>query len=328
MRIHRGFLGWGVFLVLVGAVPLAVRGGYLTEDQVRNVVDLWPLILVGIGVGLVLARTRAAFLGGLIVAATFGIMVGGVLATGVPWMSGGACGGNAGTVAFPASAGSFTGAAAEVDIELNCGRLDAATAAGSAWRIEGTDRDGAGPIVEDDGAGLVVRSADGDRRGFPFADARSNWRLTLPEATRLDLRLDVNAAEARLDLSSADIESLHLTANAASTTIELGARPDGTDLRVDVNAGSVNLNLPNSTFIGTLDVNAGSVSICTPPGMPLRIDTSGSTISGFNFGEQGLVRDGDAWTTPGWGSGSSRTDLRANVNAGSVTLNPEDGCDG
>ena len=36
MRIDRRFLGWGVFLVIVGAIPLAVRAGYLTSDQMRT----------------------------------------------------------------------------------------------------------------------------------------------------------------------------------------------------------------------------------------------------------------------------------------------------
>ena len=76
MHIRRGFLGWGVFLILAGAVPLAVRSGYLSEDQVGRLWTLWPLILVGIGVGLILSRTRFDFLGGIIVAATFGLMVG------------------------------------------------------------------------------------------------------------------------------------------------------------------------------------------------------------------------------------------------------------
>jgi hypothetical protein len=80
MRINRGFLGWGVFLVLVGAVPLAVRGGYLTEDQIPRIASLWPLILIGIGVGILLARTRFAFAGGMVIAATFGLVVGGWLA--------------------------------------------------------------------------------------------------------------------------------------------------------------------------------------------------------------------------------------------------------
>ena len=49
MRINRGFLGWGVFLLIVGAIPLAVRAGYVTVDQIGNVGSLWPLILIGIG---------------------------------------------------------------------------------------------------------------------------------------------------------------------------------------------------------------------------------------------------------------------------------------
>ena len=55
MHVRRGFLGWGVFLILAGAVPLAVRAGYLDDDQVGRLWTLWPLILIGIGVGLILS---------------------------------------------------------------------------------------------------------------------------------------------------------------------------------------------------------------------------------------------------------------------------------
>ena len=101
MRVRRGFLGWGVFLILAGAVPLLVRSGYLTEDQVASLWTLWPLILVGIGVGMLLSRTRYGFLGGLVVAATFGLMVGGLLSTGVSTISSGGCGSEAAKTGFP-----------------------------------------------------------------------------------------------------------------------------------------------------------------------------------------------------------------------------------
>ncbi len=97
MRVRRGYLGWGVFLILAGAVPLAVRSGYLSDDQIGRLWSLWPLILVGIGVGLILSRTPFAFVGGLIVAATVGLMVGGLLSTGVGAFSTGACGTDAAT---------------------------------------------------------------------------------------------------------------------------------------------------------------------------------------------------------------------------------------
>src|SRR6188508_1295713 len=102
MHIRRGYLGWGVFLILAGTVPLAVRSGYLTEDQVGRLWTLWPLILVGIGVGLILSRTRFDFLGGIIVAATFGLMVGGLLSAGVSGLSGASCGSDGSATSFPA----------------------------------------------------------------------------------------------------------------------------------------------------------------------------------------------------------------------------------
>ena len=53
MHVRRGLLGWGVFLILAGAIPLAVRAGYISNDDLGRYWSLWPLILIGIGVGLV-----------------------------------------------------------------------------------------------------------------------------------------------------------------------------------------------------------------------------------------------------------------------------------
>jgi hypothetical protein len=50
VRVNRSLLGWGVFLIVLGAVPLAVREGLVSEDVVANAWQLWPLVLVGAGV--------------------------------------------------------------------------------------------------------------------------------------------------------------------------------------------------------------------------------------------------------------------------------------
>src|SRR6476619_1040424 len=116
MHIRRGALNWGVFLILAGAVPLAVRAGYLTDEQVNRLWSLWPLILVGIGVGLILSRTNFNFLGGLVIAATFGLMVGGLLSGGVNGFPTAACGSGTGEVAFPTQTGTISGSSATVDL--------------------------------------------------------------------------------------------------------------------------------------------------------------------------------------------------------------------
>ena len=83
MRLNRSLLGWGVFFIVLGSVPLAVRSGILDADLVRRAWELWPLILVGIGLGLILSRTRVAFVGGLVVAVTLGLMGGALVTAGL-----------------------------------------------------------------------------------------------------------------------------------------------------------------------------------------------------------------------------------------------------
>ena len=49
MRIDRSLLNWGVFLIALGGIPLAVDQGWLESDIAGDLGQLWPLILVGIG---------------------------------------------------------------------------------------------------------------------------------------------------------------------------------------------------------------------------------------------------------------------------------------
>jgi hypothetical protein len=147
MHVRRGFLGWGVFLILTGAVPLAIRAGYLTTDQVGRLWTLWPLILIGVGVGLILRRTRFDFLGGLIVAATLGLMAGGLLSGRLGTLSNGACGQEAGSVAFPPREGTLSAGGA-VDLLFDCANVTVDVGPGNLWRVEGKDEQGSGPDID------------------------------------------------------------------------------------------------------------------------------------------------------------------------------------
>ena len=198
MRIHRGFLGWGVFLLVVGAIPLAVRAGYLTDDQIGRVGSLWPLILIGIGIGVLLGRTRFAFLGGILVAATFGVMVGGVLSGGVDGLGAGACGpGGGGLTGFPSRDGTIAGASASVELELNCGDLTLTVAPGEDWRVEGEAREGTAPDVDAEDESLRVSSPDGGG-WLDGLDDRETWRITLPGSARLAITMDLNAGSSTM----------------------------------------------------------------------------------------------------------------------------------
>jgi hypothetical protein len=327
MRINRGFLAWGVFLLIVGAVPLAVRAGYLTEDQIRNVGGLWPLILIGIGVGILLARTRYAFVGGILVAATFGVIVGGVLAGGVEGLGVGACGPGGGNVtAFETREGPLTESAASVDLDMNCGDVMLSVGSGNTWRIEGEARDGSGPNVNADNDSLRIASHDGGRGWFDGLNDHETWRVTLAEDVDLDFSMDLNAGSATLDLGLASVDALDLTLNAGSVTLDMGSVVELGNLDINLNAGSLEVTLPNQSFEGSIEANAGSVSLCVPPGAAVRLDTAESIVASYDYDGQGLVKSGSTWETPGFADAAVRIDLDTRANAGSFTLNPEDGC--
>src|ERR671915_1325793 len=82
MRVHRGYLFWGVFFVLLGAVPLADRLGLLAIDDLGGLGRLWPLAIIAIGVAVLVSRSRVALLGPLAAGLVLGSLAGVALASG------------------------------------------------------------------------------------------------------------------------------------------------------------------------------------------------------------------------------------------------------
>ncbi len=329
MRINRSVLGWGVFFIVLGAVPLAVRAGLVDADTVRRAWQLWPLILVGIGLGLVLQRTKGAFIGGLIVALTFGLMAGGAIAGGFGPVAGfGTCGFGTGTGAgtpFAGQSGTL-GGTSRVSVDLSCGELVAGSAAGSEWQLTGTSDDGTAPDLTTSGSRLEIRAPE--HRGLDMAHG-SSWHLTLPQDPVISLGVTVNAASARLDLAQAHLSDVSLSVNAGDVHANLSQALGVGDVSASVNAGSVSVSLPapEGTLSASLSANAGSIEVCIPAGTALRVRASDSPLGSNNFASQGLTRNGNTWTSAGFDSSAQRIELSTSANLGAITLNPESGCD-
>jgi len=325
MRIDRRLLNWGIFFILLGGIPLAVQQGWISGDL--RWWELWPLILIGLGVGILLRRTSLAAFGGVIVAATFGLMIGGALANGlggVPTMGFGCVGGSSAGSPFPTQDGAFAGDRAVVRLEMGCGDLDVTSEPGSAWSLSGTAADGRLPEVERSASSLTVRDVGRDFADF-FRD-RSRWEVTLPTDPMLELTASVNAGSGRLILDGARLDGVTLSVNAGDGRIDLGSATAG-NLSVDVNAGSATIVLPDGSLTGSLTVNAGSIDFCAPADAALRLRTSDNITAGDNYDEAGLQEvSNNVWESPDWATSTKRIELTTSANAGSMTLNPKDGC--
>ena len=315
MRIDRRLLGWGAFLVIAGAIPLAVRAGAISSDSVSGWPSLWPLLLVGAGLGLVLRGTPVHLLGGTISVLTAGVMLGGLLASGFSGVPAfGACNDNNRGTAFGSQSGTFSDRA-DVSVEFNCGHLNMGTTDGNGWAFTGTGPAGREPEVISNSGRVQIKPPQGK---FGWNDPASTWNVTVPRSPTTSVSVTLNAGEGNLDLSQAVVDSLSVTLNAGALTADLGNAASVADVSATINAGSAAFTLPSSAGGASVTLNAGSVKVCVPNGTALRISWSG-TLAGNNFDQIGLVRQGDNhWVTSG--STSTAIDLNVSANAGSFTL--------
>jgi hypothetical protein len=321
MHIDRRFLNWGLFFILLGAVPLAVQQNLISRDVVARAWQLWPLFIIGAGVGLVLRRTSLNFVGGLIAAATAGLILGGVVAVGLDFSSF-SCGGNT-DKPFQAQQGSL-GGRATVNVEFNCGDLGITTAAGDAWNLSGSSSTGSNPRI-DSSSDHVTFKGDANVGGFFGFGERQTWSLVFPTNPTLDVDLQLNAGRGTLGLGGARLGSLEVEGNASQVSIDLSS---AVVQRLDLqfNAGSAKVRLPSLSLTGQFQANAGSISFCVPDGVAVRITTNENITAANNFAEQGLTKSGNTWQSATYGTATNRIDLSATANAGALTLNPKEGC--
>jgi hypothetical protein len=317
MHIDRRLLGWGAFFIFAGGIPLAVRAGLLDASLVGQWGQLWPLLLIGWGIGLLLRSTPVEWLGGAFVAITFGVMAGGLLATGwrgFPLATG--CTSDAATTAFQARTGDL-GSTAQVDVDFNCGSLTVSAADGSAWSLTGADRDGRGPKVTSSSSQVSIKPDD--TVSFPTG-GRSSWNLAIPRGPTVDLSLTLNAGEGNVDLGGASVGSASLTLNAGKLDANLGAVAKAGDVSATVNAGAAAISLDANGRDVSLSLNAGSLQLCLPAGAPIRARWSG-TLGSNNFSAAGLSQTGDStWTSSTFNELEPHTELHVTANAGSFEL--------
>src|SRR5665811_1094594 len=241
MSVDRRLVNLGVFLLILGAIPLAVSQGWIARETVSHAWELWPLILIGIGIGLILRRTPFHFVGGLLVAATFGTMFGALLAGG---LSLGAVGcGNATAATDPLildEHGTFVGGTTGVVLRATCASLSVVPVSGAAWGVTVAGKADERPTLEQAAGRLQVRSPD-RTVVLPFEDGRrSQWNVTLGTDVVYTLDVNLNAGEANIDLAALRVDALTAQGNAV---------------------GNSRLLLHDATILGRLDVqiNAGDL---------------------------------------------------------------------
>jgi hypothetical protein len=318
MRVDRGRLNWGVFFIVLGAVPLAYHQGAVSSSVLGDAWRLWPLVLVGIGLAFVLSRTPAFFIGGTIVAVCLGLVFGSVLAIG-PNVGCGIDTNNPHTVS---QSGSFDGASS-VELDLNCGSATVTTSTDSRWHVDATNSSGKSADVTSSGNRLSVSSAA--TNGWQFDRGKDDWRIALPSDAQIDLAATLNAGDAHFNLGSASVASARFSLNLGSLHVDLTGARVGT-LSISTNLGAAYLILDSSSDLtADLKTNLGSLEVCVPADLGVQV-TASDSLSSSDFSGSGLVRAGGMWRTPGYDTASHKANLSVETSLGSLKLRPAGGC--
>jgi len=321
MNVNRRWLYGGVFFIALGAVLLAGQGDAVDGDVIAQAARLWPILVIALGVGLLLHRTRFSIAGGVIAAAVPGILLGGMLVAAPVAVAevGPACS-DVQPTSLAAREGSFDGAAS-VDLRLRCGDVTVTTGSGSTWSLEAGNGSGTAAVVDATAARLSVASAF-TGRPLGFVRGSDVWRLRLPVASRMDLAATVEAGRGRFDLAGAELGTFDLAVSAAEANADL-AEATLERLTAHVNGGAAWLRLPADDFTADLTVNAGALRICAPSDLGLRVRSDG-TLTATTY--DGLVRGDSTWESPGYATASHHADVTISANVASVDVNPMGGC--
>lgn len=328
MRINRGLLNWGVFLIALGGVPLAVQQGFADESIAGDLWRLWPLILVGIGLGLIMRWTPLAWVGGALVAGTFGLIFGALIAGGFSGISNTCVGVGSSETVTTQDGDAASSTDFSVDLELSCGQVGLSRAGGAAWDVVAVHDASELPTIEGTQSDLRLRQAEGDSGFFALSQqVRDDWQVEVPATAAISLAMTLNAAEGTVDLGTGPVAAISSTLNASDAGFTLGsaATPQPARLDLTLNASSGSIGLPAGSIVGDITLNVSSLDLCMPADAEarLRID---ATLASDDLGSSGLVKDGDGWQTPGYATAATRIDLSITSTFSSVSVERPEVC--
>lgn len=284
-----------IILIAAGVLLLLSRMGVFDWSLALGVLELWPLLLIAVGVD-ILTRGRYRL---IVVIAT--VAIGAVLWRAPAWVPGATGPAETRSIAYELDDAS----AAEIDLHHGVGRLSlGALPDGDAQVIAGTIATGRGESLDAtyriDGDVAEVEIASRQRGpSFNVDGSRRAWDLNLTREVPVDLTIDTGVGQSDLQLREVRLS----------------------DFDLDAGVGEVRVTLPTvGGYAGEIDAGVGSVHLRIPRSVEVRMQVEtglgGADVRGT------WTRDDDRYLSPGWqdASPSDRVDLRVSGGVGEITV--------
>lgn len=293
-RRDRGVTG-AAFLITLGAVFLLNNLGLLPWSIWGTLLRLWPMLLVGVGLDILLAHRSA--LGALLALILTLSVVAGILWLGVTGRLPGQF-----PVTEEVSEPLGEASAAEVTLSPGVGSLHLDVFPETSSRlVVGTVRSGrewdltTDSTTMGDTAHFSLEGGGDVEVGNWFSE--QNWDLRLNGDVPVDLMVDVGAGELNLELGGLNADRL----------------------QVDVGIGEATVVLPaEGRYVAQIEGAIGQTTVIVPPGLAVRAEIDAG-LSGRSV-PAGYVCDEDVCTSPGYANADHRVDLQVSQAIGNLII--------
>ncbi len=287
---------WPAILILTGVLALVAETGAISGGRFLRLLELWPLILIVIGLELMNRRVLQGARRDLATALIVLVAVGGA-------------------VAYVAVRGPVSDTTQTMDTSDAVGSLNQATldvnAGAATMTMEGSNSLGSDlyrahiqyagtkPAVTLDRSTGNLRISKNDDFSF-FSNHRLVLDLQLNSAVSWNVSANTGASNDTLKLSTVRVGSITLNAGASHTDITLG-KPTGI-VNISVDGGAITLRLHRPS---------GSEAFVHVSGGAVNLDADGRQLHG--------VGD-ESWQSPGYDSAADAYHVEISGGASNVTM--------
>ena len=296
---RRGGLVWPVILVGAGVVLLLNNLGAIGWGIWETLFRLWPVLLIAVGLDILIGRR--SILGSILVAVLLLVTLAAAVIWGAPQaeFNAGAASTTTQTIQEPLN-GATRG---DLSITFGAGNLLINALNESAGLVEGKIDLGPNEQLSSN----LTRDGDTARytlqsRGLHLGPLDTDWR-TQVRTWDLGLNRDIPL---KLDLAT----------GVGVSEIDL-SKLQVTDLNVRTGVGKVTLTLPRTGKVqGRIQGGVGAVTIIVPRGMAVDLRTQGGL--GDIHADSAFDERGDRITSSGYESAANRAELRIQGGIGQV----------
>ena len=296
---YRSFF-WPAVLILAGVVALLINTGQIAVERLGLLVDLWPLVLIVIGIELIVRRTVHGPAGD--VAAALIVVLAVVAAAGYVTLAPNP----AATKTLDSNA--QLGGTSQMTLSVDVGAANI-TIGDTARRGElysaHIEYNGQKPHVEVNTDSNTLEIDQRDENSFSVFRGRK-FVLTLALSPKVTWAIDVNsgAATIKMSLPNTHVSSLSFNTGASTDDVTLGT----------------------PTAVVPVEFNAGAVTVRLhrPSGTPASVEVSGA---GLNVKVDGRSYHAIGHVTATQDLGSAGYDVKVNGGACNVTVDTTESSD-